>query len=180
MLLVHTCCTTCALNLLKSIEAEKQILPGDITLYFYNPNIHPESEWHARRRALQDTHQKLGYQIIIEPWTPKDYFNRIKSLGDQISNSQLRCPHCYLLRLEKTFQYATTHGYDTVTTTMLTSSYMDKEAISRMGQQLANKYHINFYQPQKLHCLSCTKGFYKQNYCGCVFSLEERLKEKYL
>jgi len=180
MLLVHTCCTNCALNLLKSIEAEQGIDPSDITLYYYNPNIHPESEWHARRQALQDTHSKLGYNIIIEPWKPRDYFDTIKHLSSSITNPQLRCPHCYYLRLQHTFQYAADHNIDTVTTTMLTSSYMDREAIRRMGTALAAKYHLSFYIPTKLTCDLCTKGFYKQNYCGCVYSLTDRLSEKYL
>jgi predicted adenine nucleotide alpha hydrolase (AANH) superfamily ATPase len=183
MILVHTCCTTCALNFLTALRREFQVPPAEINLYYANPNIHPESEWHVRRQALQETMKSAGYKVMVEPWKPKLYFDQIKNLisqGLDPKNKQLRCPQCYRLRLQTTFAYAADHGFESVSTTMLASGYLDRGQIRILGEQEAKKSKIQFLVPTNYNCQVCQNGYYKQNYCGCIYSLEERYQEKFL
>lgn len=179
MLLTHVCCSVCALKLVGDTPVLNK---HNQVMYYYNPNIHPESEWHARRGALQKVTTKLGYRVIVENWCPKDYFEQIKILAENemVENKKLRCPLCWSVRLVKTFEYAKNNGFAQVTTTMLTSEYMDKKIITAIGKKFAKDYGVEFVVPQVNKCKNCARGFYKQNYCGCVYSLKERLQEKYL
>jgi predicted adenine nucleotide alpha hydrolase (AANH) superfamily ATPase len=161
---------------------EQSISPKDIALFYYNPNIHPESEWHARRIALQDTCGNLGYKVIVSPWKPKEYFNE---MADLVTNKNIdfygqRCPRCYLLRLKKTFEYAKTNGFSAVSSTMLSSPHMNTNKIIEQGKELEKEIGLLFLAPPVTKCDGCFTGFYIQNYCGCVYSLKDRLEEKHL
>lgn len=145
-LLIHACCADCLLHLFESFDKLRTIGDG-IGVYYYNPNIHPQSE----------------------------YFEAV----GKNTKKELRCPKCWQLRLNSAFLYAKENGYMAVTTTMLSSSYLDRELITRMGQKMAEKYKLKFLVPIKSKCDLKTRGFYKQNYCGCIFSLNERFGEKY-
>lgn len=191
MILVHTCCATCALKLVKSIEKEQKVSSEEMVIYFYNPNIHPQSEWHKRRIAVKERFEPSGYRIVVENWVPSEWWRPMGKLVDKRKakneklktiSSELRCPQCYRVRLEKTFQYAKEHGFDNVTSTMVTSEYMDQEQIKKIGLSLEKKYGVKFYVPDEVLCDVNLKGekYYMQNYCGCVFSLLERMEEKYL
>jgi predicted adenine nucleotide alpha hydrolase (AANH) superfamily ATPase len=182
MILVHACCTTCSLKMIKSLEAQENIKPKEVTLYYYNPNIHPESEWHARRVALQETMGKFNYKVVVANWTPKDYFDLIKP-GVKTgwdTKKEWRCPKCWFLRLEKTFVYAKEHGFEAVSSTMITSPYLNRDGIINLGSKLAAKYELKFLAPHVEACDNCFTGYYMQNYCGCIYSLNSKLKEKYL
>jgi predicted adenine nucleotide alpha hydrolase (AANH) superfamily ATPase len=163
--LVHICCADCGLKLMDQIEGEK-------TLYFYNPNIHPESEWQARKNAIKQVFSDKPVELIFTNWTPKDYFEVVKS-------AKGRCRFCWRLRLEKTFVYAAAHGFNQVSSTLFTSLYHDQSVLRSIAKELSNKFGIGVFFPDEVdHCLK-TAGFYKQNYCGCVHSLNEKYREKY-
>lgn len=181
-LLIHTCCADCLLHLIEGLKAAEK----EVGVYFYNPNIHPQSEYFARLFALKKVLMGKPYKLIVPHWRPSEYFQAVvidpgsKRQTDPGSNRQIRCPKCWHLRLKSTFEYAKENNYQAVTTTMLTSSYLDKETIGRMGHNLANQYGVKFLVPERLECDLKTRGFYKQNYCGCIFSLNERFEEKYI
>jgi len=158
-------------------------------LYFYNPNIHPQAEYLARLNALKKITADKPYKLIIPHWKPSEYFEVLKSKTPDDANQaisevkyskEIRCPKCWQLRLKSTFDYAKAHDYEAVISTMLTSSYLDRALIAKMGHKLGEAYGLEFLRPQKLNDDFKTSGFYKQNYCGCIFSLNERFKEKYI
>jgi predicted adenine nucleotide alpha hydrolase (AANH) superfamily ATPase len=152
-----------------------------ITAYFSNPNIHPQSEFTSRQMALKSVTDELQIPLLIDNWMPGTYFTAMESLDTAARKDKtVRCPKCWTLRLTNTIRYAAAHGYDAVSTTMLTSHYMNADTIERIGQGIANQHGISFIRPITTECEIKTKGFYKQNYCGCVYSLTERLEEKYL
>jgi predicted adenine nucleotide alpha hydrolase (AANH) superfamily ATPase len=177
-LLIHTCCADCALKMIKALK-----ITEPVALYFYNPNIHPQEEYYARLRALKLVFGKqTGVRLIIPHWSPKEYFAQIKRLLEthrEINDRTIRCPECWRLRLETTCKYAKEEGYEAVTSTMLTSQYLNKEKIVGLGSALAQEYGLKFVRPANNEVFEPTKGFYKQNYCGCVLSLMERMAEKY-
>jgi epoxyqueuosine reductase len=174
-ILIHICCADCGLHLLQ----DKELVGNEIGFYFYNPNIHPQEEYYSRLRAFKQIFANKGYKLIIPHWSPKEYFKEIKKIIDK-EDPQIRCPHCWKLRLEQSFKYAKENDYEAMTTTMLTSGYMDREIISKLGTVLARKYRIKFLISKDVGCDLTTSGFYKQNYCGCIYSLKQRMEEKFL
>lgn len=176
-LLIHVCCADCLLKVLDSIGRYNDVPKIDhMTFYFYNPNIHPRTEYLARLKALQETVKKITdiqYKIIIPDMSPKEYFRKI-SLGLSFPAQNVRCPLCWELRLRKSFEYAREHKISLVTTTLLSSKYQDENTIIQIATNLSKEYNITFWIPEKLDKDMHNQGFYKQNYCGCCFSLVEK------
>jgi epoxyqueuosine reductase len=180
MMLIHTCCADCSLKIIDSIKHDPKMDNEECHLYYYNPNIHPQSEFTARQIALSKIATENNIKLIIANWTPGDYFSAVNKLDQtKIWDSSTRCPICWQVRLEKTFKYAKENCYNRVTTTLLTSKYMQKGVILKIGCDLAKSTGIDFYSPEEVNCQLSTRGFYKQNYCGCAYSLITRMKEKY-
>jgi len=175
-LLIHTCCADCLLNLLDALEQE-EIINKDtkLTLLYYNPNIHPRTEYLERLNALKkiigEGMIKQMVTLIIPEYRPKEYF-------DKISKEKKRCIGCWRNRIEYLFKYASEHNFNFVSSTLLSSHYQDTETIKDLAQELETK-DIKTVYPQKAHEHIKTGGFYKQNFCGCCFSLSERMLEKY-
>lgn len=170
-LLLHACCADCALKFLERAKSEDL----EATIYYYNPNIHPRAEYAARLKAMQQVAAEKGVKIIVPDWKPKEYFEKI-GVDSEKSN---RCIKCWNLRLEATAKYAHDNGYNTFSSTLVTSEYQDQEKIEKIAVNMAKKYKIKFWKPKEMCCDLKTSGFYKQFFCGCVYSLEERYREKY-
>jgi len=181
MLLIHVCCADCTLKLLTAVESDLGLTATEYALFYLNPNIHPESEYLARMAALKKVIESRSIKLIIPNWRPKDYFSCFIKYGSPAwIPKNIRCPHCWYLRLLQTFEYARLNGYDTITSTLLTSIYQDTDTITSIAQKLSHKSGVKVYIPKAIDHYQLTSGFYKQNYCGCVFSLKERMDEKYL
>lgn len=172
-LLIHTCCADCLLKILSSVDT-CNLLP--VTCYFYNPNIHPRTEYLARLSALKEVIKNKyssNCKLIVPDMRVKEYFEKMPR-NNKFPTQTIRCSICWKLRLEKTFEYAKKNGYDTVTTTLLSSNYQNIETITKIGNVLAQKYGIMFLVPEDINKEMCNHGFYKQNYCGCCYSLVEK------
>ena len=171
-LLMHTCCAPCSVYCIDTLRKEG-IEP---TLYWYNPNIHPYTEYKARRDCLKEYANSINVQAIFEENYGLDEFCR-----EAVKDLKARCTnYCYPVRLRKTFEYAKENGYDTVTTTLLYSIYQKHDFIKEYMEQLSKEFEIDFlYRDfrvgfweghQKAHDI----GLYMQKYCGCIFSEEDR------
>ena len=175
-LLLHTCCAPCSVYCIDSLRNEG-IEP---TVYWYNPNIHPYTEYKARRDCLKDYTESINVQAIFEEEYGLDNFCKetVKDLTKRCTN------YCYPVRLRKTFEYAKEHGYDAVSTTLLYSIYQNHNFIKSYMEELSKEFGIEFlYRDfrvgfweghQKAHDL----GLYMQKYCGCIFSEEDRYSKK--
>lgn len=172
--LIHTCCADCLLKMVDSLKNESKYF--EITAYFYNPNIHPRSEYLTRLKATQKICEENNIKLVVPDWSPKEWFKKIKS-GD-LKNKN-RCENCWKLRLGKTFEYARKNNFEVVSTTLLTSHYQSKEKIVEIGEELEKEFGIKFLVPSKVSSELKTSGFYKQNYCGCCYSLVEAWTEKF-
>ena len=171
-LLMHTCCAPCSVYCIDTLRKEG-IEP---TLYWYNPNIHPYTEYKARRDCLKEYANSINVQAIFEEDYGLDEFCR-----EAVKDIKARCTnYCYPVRLRKTFEYAKENGYDTVTTTLLYSIYQKHDFIKAYMEKLSKEFGIDFlYRDfrvgfweghQKAHDI----GLYMQKYCGCIFSEEDR------
>lgn len=180
-LILHACCADCLLKFVDSIKAENKEIT-EIEVYFYNPNVHPRSEYLARLNAIKKISEENKIKLIVADWSPKEWFesNLPRSLFDKRDFLKpIRCEKCWELRLNKTFEYAKSKDFDLVSSTLITSHYQDSEKIKKIAKKLENEFKIKFLIPQKVSKELKTKGFYKQNYCGCCYSLVEAWEEKF-
>ncbi len=176
-ILIHTCCADCLIHLIEALETEKQISSKtEITLLYYNPNIHPKTEYMERLNALKlvlkEKYSDRIIKLVIPDYKPKEYF-------ESIQGKIKRCLGCWELRLSKAFEYAQKYKIPYVSSTLLSSHYQDTDIIVEIAQKLENS-DIQVIYPKEKHEHSINKGFYKQNFCGCCYSLNERLWEKYI
>jgi predicted adenine nucleotide alpha hydrolase (AANH) superfamily ATPase len=74
--------------------------------------------------------------------------------------------------------YAETNNFSYLSSTLLASHYQDSETIKKITNDL-KKTKQKIVAPQNEYKHIITRGFYKQNFCGCCFSLVERLSDKY-
>ena len=169
-LLLHACCADCILKFVDSIKQENSDIK--IVAYFYNPNIQPRSEYLSRLKAIQKVAEENTIELIIPDWSPREYFQKIK-------NKDNRCGKCWELRLEKTFEYARDKKFDLISSTLITSHYQNGEKIKEIAKKLEKKYKIKFLVPKNVSKDLKTSGFYKQNYCGCAWSLVEGFEAKF-
>jgi len=169
-LLVHTCCAPCLIAPLISLRKE-----WDVTLLWYNPNIHPYTEYLKRRDTLKEFADKENISVI---W--QDEYDLEKYLNHTGTKSTERCYSCYELRLLRTAQIAMGKGFDAFTTTLLYSIYQQHESVKEIGEKLAEQFGIDFYYQdwrelwQEGIDLSKQAEMYRQGYCGCIFSEQER------
>lgn len=171
-LLMHTCCAPCSVYCIESLRNEG-IEP---VLYWYNPNIHPYTEYKARRDSLKVYAQAINVQAIFE-----EEYGLKKFCKNVIEDLENRClNYCYKVRLEQTVKYAKENGYDSFTTTLFVSPYQQHENLKEICEELAKKYDINFvYRDFRIgfrdgQAKARELGLYMQKYCGCIFSEEYR------
>ena len=169
--LMHVCCAPCANRPMEILRTDGI----DLTLYWYNPNIHPFTEYRARRNCLLEYANEVGVKVIN-----RDEYGLRPFVEAVAGDLDHRCGYCYTHRLEETARYAAEHGFSAFTTTLLASVYQRHDDIAEAAERLGREYGVSFlyrdFRPnfragnQKAREL----GFYMQKYCGCVFSEEER------
>ncbi|NPA40450.1 MAG: epoxyqueuosine reductase QueH [Thermodesulfobacteria bacterium] len=177
MVLLHICCGPCVIYPAKFFNLKGIKWKG----YFYNPNIHPYREFRQRIRALETIAELKGFEVVWE----KGYGLRLflKEVRFE-ENKPRRCERCYLLRLRQTVKKALELKADAFTTTMLYSIYQDHELIRQICEDLSFKYKVEFfyhdfregYKQGQEEAKSL--DIYRQGYCGCIFSEEERYYKK--
>jgi len=157
-----------------------------ITGFFYNPNIHPPSEYKRRKDALMqivgDGRDRPLREVIAPPYKMEEYFRKVFCRDRSRPVPTERCPLCWELRLSETARFARKNGFDAFTTTLLGSPYQDHEKIKAIGERIAKEKGVDFYyedfRPGFKHGQEKAKkgNLYRQKYCGCVFSELERVK----
>lgn len=171
-LLLHCCCAPCSSAVIKRLNEF-----FDITFYYYNPNTYPQNEYDKRAQEFV----KLGVDIIKEGYNHNEFLNLVKGMeGEKEGGS--RCQKCIALRLNKTFQYALENNFEIVTTTLSISPHKDTEFINLLGERLQQNYGIKYLhadfkkQNGYLNSIQICKDLdiYRQDYCGCEFSLREQ------
>ncbi len=170
-LLLHCCCAPCANRCIDSLQQQGY----DLTCYWYNPNIHPFTEFRARRNTLRAYLEEINIPLLEEPGYGLRPF--LREVG---SDFEGRCETCYRLRLFQTAKTAAEQGFPAFTTTLLISPYQNRELLLKVGGQAAEEYGVEFlpcdFRPlfRAGQDFAREHGFYMQKYCGCIFSEEER------
>jgi len=177
-MLFHVCCANCMLYPVSILSADY-----DITLFFYNPNIGPEQEYKKRLESVRSASASLGTGLIVPGYVP-DVFIELASPFKDEPEGRKRCSICFELRLSETAKYAAAKNFDIFGTTLTVSPHKNQEIINSTGRQLSIKYQIDFYAAdfkkqdgfKKTMQLSSKMGIYRQNYCGCIYSIRDMSK----
>lgn len=170
--MLHTCCGPCFLGVWEDLKDSHL----EVTNFFYNPNIWPESEYQLRKKNLIKVVKDVKTNFVEGPYQPEQHDEAIMGKENEFPG---RCLDCYRLRLEETAKFAKENGFDSFSTTLLVSPYQNHDALVKIGNDLANIHQVNFYvaewrpffiQGQKV---AREQGIYRQKYCGCMYSLLE-------
>ena len=159
----------------------------EITVFYYNPNIYPASEYGKRveeeRMLLDKMKFKHPVKMIAGEYEPEVFYKMAEGL-EHLKEGGLRCMKCYELRLRKTAELAKKEGYDFFTTTLSISPLKNAKRMNEIGTMLEEEYgvpylHSDFKKKngyKRSIELSTQYGLYRQNYCGCEFSYKEMLE----
>lgn len=171
-LLLHTCCAPCSPHVIELLQRE-----FEISTFFYNPNIHPLEEYQRRLEEIKQFCNKVSVELLIGNYDVDQWFHLTRGMENEKEGGK-RCQLCYQMRLEKAASVAQTNGFSHFTTTLTVSPHKRAMVINLIGCELQKKYPTTFYEADfkkhegfKKSCeLSKKYGFYRQNYCGCIYS----------
>lgn len=179
-LLLHACCAPCSIYVL-----DKLFQDYDLNIFFYDPNIHPRLEYIKRRDELKKYAKKIGVSFEEGRYNTDDWFRKTNGLENEPEKGR-RCEICFDVRLSETAKKAKDDNYDIWTTVMSISPHKDVEQINRVGRKLSDVYGIKFLEADwkkgngfKIASqMTKTEGFYRQDYCGCIYSKIARIRSK--
>ncbi|MCO4322663.1 epoxyqueuosine reductase QueH [Aliidiomarina quisquiliarum] len=175
--LLHSCCAPCSGEVMERM-AEAGI---EFTIFFYNPNIHPEKEYLIRKEENVRFAKELGVEFIDADYDSKNWFERVKGLEWEPERGE-RCTECFDMRFERTALYAYENGFDTITSCLGISRWKDMDQINGSGLRAAARYPNMHYWTfnwrknggsARMIEISKRERFYQQEYCGCVYSLRD-------
>lgn len=171
--LLHVCCAPCLIYPLKFLRDKGY----DVTCFFYNPNIHPYSEFKRRLETL------ISYtRIVMVPLVVDSSYDIESFIEGQLAKKDERCLFCYKVRIERSVEQAKKDGFANFTTTLLYSKYQKHEKIKEICEDICRKKGVDFlyfdfregWQTGILE--SKALNMYRQTYCGCIFSEKESQK----
>ena len=174
-LLLHSCCGPCSsyvLNMLKDYFK--------ITIFYYNPNIYPHDEFIKRYNVQQEIIKKMSLDIDIV-MIDEDYSVYLDAVKEysHLKEGSMRCYKCYEFRLKLLSKYASVNNFDFYSTVMSVSPYKSSKWINELGLLYQDKsifLYSNFKKEngyKESIRLSKEYGLYRQDWCGCEFSLKE-------
>lgn len=176
-LLMHSCCAPCAGEIMEALLASKI----ETTIFFYNPNIHPQEEYQLRKEENIRFAEKLGMPFVDADYDKDNWFERTQGQEHEPERGK-RCSTCFDMRFEVTAQYAKDNGFDLISSTLGISRWKDINQINGCGVRAAQPYDDIAYWDfnwrkyggsSRMLELSKREEFYQQEYCGCVYSLRD-------
>ncbi|MCS7228305.1 MAG: epoxyqueuosine reductase QueH [Endomicrobia bacterium] len=168
--LLHICCGICAAECINHLKN----LGYEITGFFYNPNIHPEEEYLARKKVVKQVAEILNINMIYGEYEPDRWFNECEIYADEPEGGK-RCGICYELRLTETYKQAQLLGYNFFSTTLAISPHKSFITITSIGKKIGNNKFlgIDFKKDDgfnKTIAFAKVHNLYRQKYCGCIYS----------
>lgn len=183
-LLLHSCCAPCSSYVIEYLSQYFRI-----TVFYYNPNIYPDEEYVKRVKEQQEFIRrfptKYPVKFIEGDFEKAAFYEMAKGL-EQVKEGGERCFGCYRLRLEKTAQLAVERGFDYFTTTLSISPLKNAAKLNEIGMKLSEVYGVAYLLSdfkkrngyKRSVEISKEYEMYRQDYCGCVFSMREREVQK--
>lgn len=176
--LLHSCCAPCSSSVLEALSSQ-----AEVSVYFYNPNIHPEEEYRLREKTLslfiEQFNENAGRNIhfIAAPYESELFFKETKDLKDAPEGG-IRCQTCYRMRLRAAAQKALELGCDYFTSSLTISPLKKAETINQIGFELQQEIGVHFLPSdfkknngyKRSVELTEIYQIYRQNFCGCVYA----------
>jgi len=175
-LLLHSCCGPCSTSVLNRVKDF-----FDVTVVYYNPNIYPHEEYLKRKNEQIRLLKELNIKFLDCEYENNLFYDYIKGLENE-KEGGARCSKCFVLRLEKTVQIARQNNFEFFGTTLTVSPHKNAQLINEIGAFLEKKYEIKYLysdfkkQNGYLNSIKFSKEYnlYRQDYCGCEFSLIQK------
>jgi predicted adenine nucleotide alpha hydrolase (AANH) superfamily ATPase len=176
-LLLHSCCAPCSGEVMEAITASGI----DYTIFFYNPNIHPQREYLLRKDENIRFAEQHGVPVVDADYDADNWFARAKGMEHEPERG-VRCTMCFDMRFERTALYAFEHGFPVISSSLGISRWKDMQQINDCGQRSAAKYPgISYWDynwrkgggSARMIEISKRENFYQQEYCGCIYSLRD-------
>lgn len=173
-IVLHICCGVCAAGVVERLTSEGHQILG----LFYNPNIHPSQEYDRRLEAVYKVAEELNFPLEAVPYAPEEWFQEASHLANEPEGGR-RCEVCFRVRLKKTYQYMEDHGGNAFTTTLTISSHKSAEVINQIGREVGGERFLvrDFKKKEGFkRAVELAKkwSLYRQNYCGCIYSMRSR------
>ena len=161
-LLLHSCCAPCSSYVLEYLSEY-----FEITVFYYNPNIYPESEYTKRILEQQELISRMNLKHPVSFLAgnyEKDRFYRMAEGLEDVKEGGARCFKCYALRLRET--------------TLSISPMKNAAKLNEIGLAAQKEFGVKYLQSdfkkkngyKRSIELSKEYGLYRQDYCGCEFS----------
>lgn len=176
-ILLHSCCAPCSGEVIEALHASG--VP--FTVYFYNPNIHPRDEYEKRKEVNASFARKMGIPFVDADYDPDNWYRRVKGLEMEPERGK-RCAACFDMRLERSALYAHEHGFPLLTSSFGISRWKDMDQVNVSGHRAASRYQgLRYWDynwrleggASRMIEIAKREGFYRQNYCGCIFSMRD-------
>ncbi|NDB83445.1 MAG: hypothetical protein EB127_12065 [Alphaproteobacteria bacterium] len=178
--LMHSCCAPCSGELMQKI----QNAGIDLTIFFYNPNIHPKKEYEIRKYENIRYAEKMKIPFIDADYDVQNWFARSKGMEHETERG-IRCTACFDMRFERTALYAHENNFRVFTSSLGISRWKNMAQINESGIRAAQNYENLIYWTynwrqsggsQRMYEIAKDENFYKQEYCGCIYSLRDTNK----
>lgn len=175
--LMHSCCAPCAGELMEQILANGI----DLTIFFYNPNIHPKKEYDIRKEENIRFAEKMGIPFIDADYDVQDWFARAKGMEKEPERG-VRCTMCFDMRFARTALYAYENGFSVITSSLGISRWKNMDQINDCGKRAAEPYEgVQYWDynwrkeggSARMYDIAKREEFYAQQYCGCIYSLRD-------
>lgn len=178
-LLLHSCCAPCSSYCLEYLSQFFQI-----TVFYYNPNIYPNTEYRTRveeqKRFISSLPAMHPISFIEGMYEPNQFFSITKGM-ESLPEGGERCFLCYELRLRETAIFAKEHEFDYFTTTLSISPLKNADKLNEIGERLAQEYQISYLfsdfkkKNGYKHSIELSKEYelYRQDFCGCIYSYKK-------
>ena len=176
-LLLQCCCGPCSSYVLEYLTKH-----FDVTVLFYNPNIQPEEEYDKRLFWMREVQSKYPESVkLIECcYDGEKFISESRGLEKEPEGGE-RCTKCFWLRLRETARLAKEKNFDYFCTTLSVSPHKDENRLNDIGLELEKEFGVKWLPSdfkkregyKRSTQLAREYGLYRQDYCGCLFSLAE-------
>jgi len=171
--LLHTCCAPCSVAIIDELKNK-----FNLTVFFYNPNIHPEKEYLKRKKYVKQVCVKWGVKMVDADYEVDKWNKAVVGLEKEPEMGK-RCLVCFEIRLKKTAKYSADNNFDIFSTSLTSGRNKKADIINPIGMRLADKYNVEYLvedwkkqgRQERANKMIDQQDIYRQDYCGCKYSI---------
>ena len=175
--LLHSCCAPCSGSVIEDIHKAGI----ELTVYFYNPNIHPRKEYEIRKEENIRYAEKMDIPFVDADYDSDRWYERMRGHENDSERGE-RCSMCFDMRFVKTAEYASTHGFKMITSCLGISRWKDFNQVTQAGVKAASLFPgVSYWEhnwrkrdgSRRMYDIAKEERFYQQQYCCCAYSLRD-------